>query len=229
MRRQFLVFALVALVALVAWVSAGQAQAIDQDPVPVPEASSGTTLAVTVAGPGGTSRHLASPQLLSNEIAVLLEHLQSQHVYLKHLENVRRALEKELSIVRLMRECDGFGSTCTGRGIVDKPEPPVVHESPAAAPASGEPPPPPALTPEPAPAPVVHELPIVVGIYRDTASLIYSNRRIEVRRGTKVGPFVVTAVALDRVRLDGPRGEVSLPLRWTPSVLRVPTGGFGEF
>ena len=228
MRRRFLVFALVALITLVAWVSAGQAQAIDQDLVPAPEASSGTTLAVTVAGPGGTSRHLASPQLLSNEIAVLLEHLQSQHVYLKHLENVRRALEKELSIVRLMRECDGFGSTCTGRGIVDKPEPPVVHESsPASPPASEEPPPPPVLTP--VPAPVVHELPIVVGIYRDTASLIHANRRIEVRRGTKVGPFVVTAVALDKVRLDGPRGEVSLPLRWTPSVLRVPTGGFGEF
>lgn len=171
---------------------------------------------------GGTS-HAASAQLLSGEVAALLEHLQSQHVYLKHLENVRRALEKELSIVRLMHECDGLGSACTGRGIVAKSAPPAPSSPPPSSPPVASEP---AAFEEPAfdepPLPlreIVYELPVVVGVHRDVASLVYANRRVEARPGTRVGPFTVTAVALDRVRLDGPNGEVSLPLRWTPPAL----------
>ncbi len=155
-------------------------------------------------------QHAASVQLQNNEIAALLEHLQSQHVYLKHLENMRRALEKELSIVRLMSECDRFGSACTGRGIVERTAPETLP-IPAPVPQEAIPWAPPVLS-----EPLLHELPVVAGVYREAATLIYQGRDVEVRAGAKVGPFTVTAVALDRIELDGPDGAVTLAARWHP-------------
>lgn len=223
MRRRLSIFA------LSAWAFAAPAQDGAREPAPVSAAAFAVTPSVTAAAPGGTPQHFASPQLLNNEVAVLLEHLQSQHVYLKHLENVRRALEKELSIVRLMRECDGFGSTCTGRGIVDNPAPPELHEPPPPPPEEPleEPYEEPPGEPESSAPEMVYQLPVVAGIYRGTASLIYADRRIEARRGTQVGPFMVTAVALDKVRLEGPHGEVSLSPQWVQP--QAPLGVPGEF
>ncbi len=168
-------------------------------------------------------RHPAAAQLQTGEVAALLDHLQSQHVYLKHLENVRRALEKELSIVRLRHECGLLGSACTGRGIAEQPppeEPPPAPEQtpPAAVPPSPAPP----LQPLLQPSPPAGELPTVAGVYRGAASLVYRGRRVEVREGGKVGPFTVTAVTLDRVEINGPEGTTTLPAQWrTPAAPAV--------
>lgn len=200
------------------------------------------------ATPTVAVRHAASPQLLSNEVAVLLEHLQSQHVYLKHLENTRRAVEKELSIVRLMRECDGFGSVCTGRGITEKPAPPEAEHDVGRGvePAGGseierEIESGPEVESEIeraagrellrglehedrrlAPPPQAYAPPVVAGVYRDVAALIYAGRVVEVRAGARVGPFTVAAVELDRVELNGPQGTLALPVRWGPAFARFP-------
>ena len=160
-------------------------------------------------------QHSISTQLPTNEISVLIEHLQSQHVYLKHLDNVRRAVEKELSIVRLMSECDRFGSTCTGRGIVENimlDELPSRIETNDVVPISVQ-----AQLPLPLqiePTKHIDTLPIVVGVYRKTASLIYKARPIEVHEGEKIGPFTVAAVTLDGVEFEGPQGKIVLPVHW---------------
>ena len=171
----------------------------------LPQASSLTP--VTIAPPTtGALQSVVSVQLRSDEIAAVLEHLQSQHVYLKHLENMRRALEKELSIVRLMGECDRAGGICTGRGVAEKV---VPEEAPPAKEETQVPPP----LPEPAspePALPAQALPGIVGIYREAALLVDQGRYFEVRVGERVGPFTVTVIALDQVELEGPGGSVTL-------------------
>ena len=175
--------------------------------ISLPPVSSATSLPVQ----GAASLPRYSMALQTDEIAVLFRHLEGQHVYLKHLENMRSAVERELSIVRLMSECERLGSSCTGKGIARKivipGKPGDEEEAPLPSPPSS----PPSSSP---PLPEA-ELPEVVAVYHGTASLLYRQRYVEVRRGERFGPFTVRAVGIDGVRLDGPRGRVFLSPRWS--------------
>ena len=192
------------------------------------QSTSGVKIVLHEDGVRPLSRSPVSTRMRDGELAALLEHLQSQHVYLEHLENTRRTFEKELSIVKLMRECNRLGSICTGRGILERPPPP---EPPAPVPAGEETEPGPVEAPArraepllPAP-PSVGELPTVIGVYRETASLLYLGRHFEARTGAEIGPFTVGEVTLDLVRLVGPGGPVALPARWRPPLPGVLTIG----
>ena len=163
-------------------------------------------------------RFPVSVQLRDDEVAALLEHLQSQHVYLKHLENVQNAVERELSIVRLMSECDRLGNTCTGRGIAKKIAPAAFEgKGSIVSPSSPPPPPsPPSLSPVPASSLPVAELPELVAVYHGTASMFYKRRYTEVREGEKLGPFTVRLIDVDGVKITGPRGTFFLSPGWNP-------------
>lgn len=189
-----------------------------------------TTVVTSVSAQGTVARQPGSMQLHTNEVAILLEHLQNQHVYLKHLENVRDAVERELSILQLMDECGRFDSTCTGRGIIrksisGKPVTDKPGNAGLAPPQQTVSPPSPA---QPSPSPV--ELPKVVAIYGGTASLFYKRRYLEVRRGDRLGPFRVMAVSLDGIKVDGPQGALSLLARWhTPEAVTESLAGSRRF
>ncbi len=160
-----------------------------------------TTPAASLPGQGAATGFLHPMQLQTNEITVLLEHLESQNIYLKHLENVRSAVERELSIVRLMSECNRLGSACTGSGITRK----EIFAQPG-----GEE----AVFPlSPSPLPEV-ELPRVVAVYQGTASLLYRQRYVEARPGETLGPFTVLSVGVDGVKINGPQGQILLSPRW---------------
>ena len=168
-----------------------------------------------------TVRQLIPAPLHSDEIVKLLGHLHSQNLYVKHLENTRRAIEKELSIVRLMNECDRFGRVCTGTGIDEQPRTVQVVEPPPAA----------ALSADAFAAPLISHtvppiLPVVAGIYHDTALLFDQGRVLEVRRGAEVGVFTVTKITLDGVELTGPDGVVSLSVHEFPPHSEPGTGEF---
>ena len=149
-----------------------------------------------------------------SHIDTLVEWFEEQQAYLTYLENMKGAVEKELSIISLMAACQQRGAECTGRGIVFGAVPAAGapqssqsadgnaaddHKSPAAA------------TPKSAAAP---NLPIVLAVYEDSALVEYQDRRLLVRSGDRLAGFRVRAIGLDQFELESASGVVRLPVYW---------------
>ena len=50
----------------------------------------------------------------------VLDKVEEEQVYLRRLANIRLAVEKELAIVKLIRECGDLDAVCTGQGLALK-------------------------------------------------------------------------------------------------------------
>ena len=155
---------------------------------------------------------LSVPDSEENNVRLRLEKVEKEQTYLKYLHNLRTAVEKELAIVKLIRECDNFDATCTGQGLSFKPPESVL---PAVEESVPEDPVPEDSVPEAVvPPPTYDELPVFLWVYRDTAVARYQGSRIEVHVGADIGPYTVKQIQLNYVELTGAQGTVRLPLQW---------------
>lgn len=150
----------------------------------------------------------ANPALASTADEVILgvenalERMEEQYVYLRMLNNLQAALEKELAIVKLMRECKAERVVCTGEGLVQMgPPKPAPQPSSKPAPSRSSPPPqdfPDGLT--------------VRGVVGDEALLNYRGRNISLRRGGRVGGLVVREIHLDFLVLEYAGRRLKVPV-----------------
>lgn len=148
-----------------------------------------------------------------SHIDTLVEWFEEQQAYLTYLENMKGAVEKELSIISLMAACQQRGAECTGRGIVfgAVPAAGAPQSSQSAADAADDDKSPTAAAPKPTAAP---NLPIVLAVYEDSALVEYQDRRMLVRSGDRLAGFRVRAIGLDQFELESASGVVRLPVYW---------------
>lgn len=151
-----------------------------------------------------------------SHIASLVEWFEEQQAYLKYLENLKGAVEKELSIISLMSACQQQGAECTGRGIVlSAAAPDSAQQSPPSA-GEEEARRPQAAQPKPSSS---QNLPTVLAVYRDSALVEHQGRRLRVRSGDRLADFRVRAISLDQFELESANGVVRLPVYWPLSSL----------
>ncbi len=136
----------------------------------------------------------------------VLQQVQEEQVYLHQLTNIRNAVEKELAIVRLVRECDHLNAKCTGQGVsVQGPNTEQVSPAPSA----------PALVPESAsPPPQKIHLPQLVRISGSVATMRYLGKTLSLRVGESIGGFILSKVSLDSVALRRQGQRYRLLLDW---------------
>ena len=116
--------------------------------------------------------------------------IEKQYLYLQNLENLQAALERELEIAKLMRECEKTGMLCTGEGLVPIPEPPPA-----------------APLPQPQAKPTVATVALpadlsVRGVVGGEALIEYRGRKMAVRTGDKIGDWTVREVRLDFLEFE---------------------------
>ena len=132
-----------------------------------------------------------------------LNQVETKQMYLRQLNNLQEAVARELSIVKLMRECGQLDATCTGQGMLFKsPESELKPTRPVAA--------------EVIEAIEVpnYELPTLLSVYQSTAVIKHENRQLEVTEGQEVGLFRVGRVGLKSVQLLTPKGVSHIYLQW---------------
>lgn len=143
----------------------------------------------------------------------LLQQLEMQYFYIKHLDNVKHAMEKELSIARIKRECEQLGMLCTGDGLVESlpyfsSPPPLSPPEPAEPPELAEPPKPETDIPD--------WFPVVQGVAGEGAWIDYRQRRFYVKGGMRVGDWMVRSVSLDHLVFERDGRKFTVPVRWNP-------------
>ncbi len=134
---------------------------------------------------------------------------QEHQMYLRSLNDLHKAVAKELEVVRLMRDCEAMGLRCTGWGIAESiaRKPQKVEDG--ASRATGKP-----RRPEPAAS---RPLPEVLAVYRGRVSLLVGRRKYEVAVGDRVEGYQVEGVQVDGVVVREAGRKLLLPLRWLPS------------
>ena len=164
--------------------------------------------AVTMADEVSTMAReaLATTATAGRAAEQMIKRLEEQHFYLQRLDNVRQAMERELSIAKIMRECEALAITCTGDGLINLPPPPS-----APAPAK--------------PEAKLHRqpnkpLPSVQGIVGNSAWIMDGEQQLRVRRGSRVDDLLVREVALDHVVFERAGRRFTVPLRWLSPQLK---------
>ena len=155
-----------------------------------------------------------------SHIASLMEWFEEQQAYLKYLENLKGAVEKELSIISLMSACQQQGAECTGRGIVLSAETKPASSPPTAPSADEEDSQQRAAQSQPKLS-EPQSLPIVLAIYQDSALVEYQGRHLRVRAGDRLAGFHVRAIGLDQFELESADGIIRLPVYWPLSLMSV--------
>ena len=138
-----------------------------------------------------------------------LHRWQAHQMYLRTLNDLHKAVEKELEVVRLMRDCEAMGLRCTGWGIAEgiAHKPQKVEDG--ASRGAGKPQRPKAAASRP--------LPEVLAVYRGRVSLLIGRRKYEVAVGDRVEGYQVEGVKVDGVVVRQAGRKLLLPLRWLPS------------
>lgn len=156
--------------------------------------------------PAYTSGQVSNQRTQNLFVDEVLQHIQEEQIYLRQLGNIRKAVEEELEIVRLIRQCDHLDAVCTGKGVSVK----AMTEPVPVKPVQTEPPSPP---PSPAAA-SAGPLPELIRILDKTASMRYQGRQIQVKAGENIGPYTVSAVYVDGVELRHAGQRYRLLLDW---------------
>lgn len=160
------------------------------------------TEAVASNGDGATRADLGAltttdGERLDPQIDAMLRRIEEQRLYLRTLDQLRAALEKEHSIAKLMRECEEFDVVCTGEGMrqIERVAPPRATQSVA--------------------PPRAAALPLslfVAGVVADEVWIRYQGRDVSVRVGERIGGFVVRDVDLDAVTFERGGKRVRVPV-----------------
>ncbi len=133
---------------------------------------------------------------------------QEHQMYLRTLNDLHKAVTKELAVVKLMRACETMGLRCTGWGIAESilQQPAKVEDE-----TSRE-----AKKPQPSKAAVRRPLPEVLAVYRGRVGLLIEGRHYEAGVGDRVGNYQVERVQLDSVVVRNAGRRLVLPVRWLP-------------
>ena len=127
----------------------------------------------------------------------LLQRIDDQRVYSNQLDHLKRAIEKELSIVKLMKECESLRVACTGAGLSQLPPPKPPIKTKTITQSKSQP----------------LSIPEVIGVAQGRALVKHKGRTASVADGERVGRFLVKKVALDYLILEHAKRRFTVPVQ----------------